>query len=87
MLTNRLKELRDEYGLTTNAIALSTKLSLDTVRKLTYRTAHVPNNKTLRILAEYFELENPLDLLVWVDETIPDPSLIHPLTMRGIHDA
>jgi transcriptional regulator with XRE-family HTH domain len=74
MLTNRLRELRDEFGVTTNTIAKESGLPLDTVRQLTYRSTHIPSTNSMKALASYFGLESPLHLLVWIDQSPPPQS-------------
>jgi transcriptional regulator with XRE-family HTH domain len=73
MLTNRVRVLRDEFGVTTNEIARATGVGLDTVRRLVYRSTHIPSNAPLKALAQYFEV-NPVELLVWIDQTPPPQS-------------
>ena len=70
MLTNRVKEFKKLFRLTTVEIARESGVPLGTVRALAYRKTHVPTDRILKTLAEYFGLKNPLELLVW----LPDPT-------------
>jgi transcriptional regulator with XRE-family HTH domain len=68
MLTNRVKEFKKIFRLTTVEIAQESGVPLGTVRALAYRKTHVPTDRILKTLAAYFGLTNPLELLVWVPE-------------------
>lgn len=66
MLTNRLREIKDDWGVTEKAIARGSGIPQTTVHKLIYRMTHVPTSNALEALAKFFHLDSPLELLTWV---------------------
>lgn len=73
LLTNRVKEFKTRFMLTSQVVSTLTGIPVGTIEGLSCRRRHVPTPETLLALSKIFQLNSPLELLKWVGPSPNDP--------------